>query len=564
MTSGRLAPVELKINDNYFGNVPENSEFCGAQRLIMKKILFTLACLVALAACNTQPDPIEAKLDSYATVEIGTTSLNGISDNGKQVLDYFKLICREVDNIYWIQSFGDKAAMDALPTEPLRAFAQLNYGPWDRLDGQSFVEGYGERPLGANFYPADMTDEEFEALQDPDKYSPYTMIRRAADGSLEVVWYHDAFKDQIERMSNYLHAAADYTIVPSVRNYLLAKIDALHTDNYFDSDVAWLNVTDSKMDLVLGPNLTKDDRLYGIKTSYEAYVLLKDLDLTGTLKEYSLMLPELQKALPCPDEYKTFVPSAASNIYAYNALCYAGAANAGIKKIAVTLPYDPKAQAVAGTHTALLSNVIDYKFIKIVKPAGRLLLESGQAAYLHEGAFFWNIAFRELAHGLGVKETTSGQNVVEALGNEALTLEELKGNTVGLFLNLHLIDKGLVDANVSREKAITTFIASTIRSSRFGDSEALGRANIVCYNYLSEQGAFVRGADGRYVIDYDKAGAAVTSLAGKVLELQAKGDRAAAEQFISGYVGISESLAKDLDAMADAGIPTDIRFQFVW
>ena len=531
----------------------------------MRKLLISLLCIAALASCKQTNDPVQNKLNAYSTVEIGTASLSGISDNGKQVLDYFKQVAGEVDNIYWDQSFGDKAALAKLPTDAQRVFALVNYGPWDRLDGTSFVEGYGERPLGANFYPADMTDEEFEALDNPDKLSPYTLIRRAADGSLQVVWYHEAYKDQIDRIANSLKASADYTIKPSVRNYLLKQIDAMRSDNYYESEIAWLEMDDSKMDLVIGPNTTKDDRRYGIKASYESYVLLKDLELTARLSEYTALIPELQQALPCPDEYKSFVPGTASTLFAYDALSYAGAANAGIKKIALNLPYDPKVQAEKGTRTALINNVIRHKFNKILRPAGRLLIEKEQQPQLHENAFFWNIAFREVAHGLGVKETVNGKgSVSDALGNEALTLEEIKGDVLGVYLNLYMIRQGKMESNVTREAAITTFITGLIRSSRFGNAEALGSANIICYNYLKEQGAFAHNSEGLYHIDTDKAEAAITSLAGKVLTLQATGDKAGAAEFIAAYNQVPESLSQDFAAMQRAGIPTDLRFQFIW
>ena len=531
----------------------------------MKKIAFFILPAVLLAACTSnQGDPVGQKLSSYAPVEIGSSFFSGISDNGKQVLDYFRLAADEVDNIYWDQSFGDKGQLSGLPTEAARLYARVNYGPWDRLDGQAFAEGWGERPAGANFYPADMTDDEFEALQDPAKNSPYTLIRRAEDGSLKVVWYHDAYKAQIDKIANYLHAAADYTIKPSVREYLLRKIEALRTDDYYESDLAWLGMDDSKMDLVIGPNETEDDRRYGIKKSYEAFVLLKDLNLTASLEEYTAMIPELQKALPCPDEYKTFVPGTSSNIFAYDAVYYAGGANSGIKVIAINLPYDAKVQAEKGTRTALLNNVIREKFFKIVRPAGQLLLEKDQHRYLDESAFFWNIAFREVAHGLGVKQTLSGADVHEALGNEALTIEELKGDVLGVYLCSLLISQGRIDHLVTREDAITTFITGVIRSSRFGNSEALGTANVICYNYLKEKGAFGHNASGLYHVDFDKAEEAIAALAGEALKIQATGDRAAAQELIATYGRISESLSQDFAAMNRASIPTDVRFQFVW
>ena len=162
----------------------------------------------------------------------------------------------------------------------------MNYGPWDRADGNSFVEGYSDRPAGAGFYPANMTVEEFNAWDNPDKNSPYTLVRRAADGSLETVWYHDAYKSYIDKIENALKVAADVTIKPSVKKYLLAKAEALKTDKYYESSLAWLDMDDSKMDLVIGPNEVTDDQLLGIKRSYEAFVLLKNLAKTDELMQY--------------------------------------------------------------------------------------------------------------------------------------------------------------------------------------------------------------------------------------------------------------------------------------
>ena len=205
----------------------------------MRKMILALAVPVLLAGCNqTHVSPIQRKAESYALVNLGTTFTADISDHGKKVLELYKLAAEEADNIYWNNSFGDKAEMENLPNAGQRAYAMINYGPWDRIDDQPFVEGYGVRPLGANFYPADMTASEFATFDDPDKNSRYTLIRRDADGSLKTVWYHDAFKENIERMCDYLRAAADATIVPSVREYLLKKIEGLRTDNYYESDLA--------------------------------------------------------------------------------------------------------------------------------------------------------------------------------------------------------------------------------------------------------------------------------------------------------------------------------------
>ena len=359
--------------------------------------------------------------------------------------------------------------------------------------------------------------------------------------------------------------AANYTIKPSVREYLLSKIEALQTDDYYNSDKIWLSVQDSKMDLILGPQETEDDRLRGVKTSYESYVLLKDLELTNTINGFAAMIPTFQAALPCADEYKVFAPGDNSTIYAYDMIYCAGAANAGVKKIAINRPYDLRVQAESGTRTAVLNNVIHAKYLKIIMPAGRLLVTRDQSANLSSKAFFWNTVMREIAHGIGVKETVNGKgSVTEALGDEALTIEKVKDNVLGLYLNLQSIATGQNDPMLRRNDALATFVVSTIRSARFGDATALGRGNIIIYNYLKSQEAFSIDRSGHYMIDFDKTEAAVTELASRVLTIQGEGDREAATALISDFGTASESLLLDFAAMKRARIPVDVRFQFVW
>ena len=349
----------------------------------MKRTALALMLIALAASCNTEPKTaVQKKVDSYALVKIESPDLSGITDNGKEVLNLYKFAADQADSIYWKQYFGDKTLIENLKDADLRDYAKINYGPWDRLDGSTFIEGFGELPLGANFYPADMTAAEFDSLADPVKTSPYSLIRRGADGKLTSVWYHDAFEYNIDKICNYLKAAADITIKPSVRNYLLKKIDALRTDYYYDSDLAWLEMTDSKMDLIIGPNEVNDDQLYGLKTSYEAYVLLKDLKRTEVLDQFTSMLPELQKQIPCEEQYKTFVPGDESDIYAYDAIYCAGHANAGIKLIALNLPYNEEVQAKAGTRTALLRNIMMEKFNRLVNPVGIVVLSPDQQDHL--------------------------------------------------------------------------------------------------------------------------------------------------------------------------------------
>lgn len=529
----------------------------------MKKLLFVL-CTLALASCAQAPKTdLQRKLADYETVRISVPDLSGISENGKEVLRLYRWAADEADAIYWKQVFGDKGLMLALPEQAAREYALINYGPWDRFDGKAFVEGYGDRPLGAAFYPADMTAEEYGALDEAVRNNPYTLITRGDDGFLKAVPYHEAYAEHIEKICSFLRSAADLTIKPSVRAYLLSKIEALRSDDYEASDKLWLSMDDSKMDLILGPNETEDDQLHGVRRSYGAFVLLKQMELTRRIDQLTELLPQLQESLPCDPAYKTFVPGTSSNIYAYDALYYAGNYNAGVKVIAVNLPCDGKVQTGLGTRTALMHNIMNEKFNRIVYPAGRLLLVPSEAEKLSARAFFWNIVFREVAHGLGIKETVNGKGSVEqALGNEALVMEEIKGNVAGIYLACKLAEGHRLEGLVTKEEAVATFCASLFRSERFGEATALGRANIAIFNYLCEKQALDRTESGRYKIDYSLFEQAVSHLCARVIAIQANGDREAAAAFEKEYAVRTADYKEDLRNMHLEGIPVDLRFEF--
>ena len=531
----------------------------------MKKFhILLIPAFLAAVSCQQTKSPFERDVANYALVDIEAPDLSGITDNGKEVLDLYRFAADEVDAIYWKQYFGDKERLlDEIKDPAQRTFAEINYGPWDRSTGKSFVEGYPDRLPGAGFYPSDMTREEFEAWDNPDKNSPYTLIRRAADGSLETVWYHDAYKEHIDKISNFLKAAADITIKPSVRAYLQSKVEALRTDRYYESSLAWLEMEDSRMDLVIGPNEVTDDELMGLKRSYEAYVLLKNEAHTRELMQYVSRLAEFQEDLPGDPAYKTFQPGTGSNIFSCDAIYYAGKANAGVKVIALNLPFDTDVQRDRGTRTILLENIIRTKYNHIVGPGGRALLEPDYAEHLSSEAFYWNIAFREVAHGLGVKETIDGKASVEqALGNAATTLEEVKANTAGVLL-VGMLQKHVdIHHLFTKEDALTTFFASLVRSERFGEGTAMGRANIIIYNYLAEAGAFKRKPTGQYSLDYKKMESALSDLTALVLKMQATGDKAFAEQFEARYGKLAPDYDADRMNLGLERIPADIRFHF--
>ena len=317
------------------------------------------------------------------------------------------------------------------------------------------------------------------------------------------------------------------------------------------------------MDLVIGPNEAADDQLLGLKRSYEAFVLLKNEARTDELMQYVSRIGEFQQDLPGDPAYKTFQPGAGSNIFSCDAIYYAGKANAGIKVIALNLPFDTYVQRDHGTRTILLENVIKAKYNHIVAPAGEVLLSPEYTGNLSSEAFFWNTVFREVAHGLGVKETVNGKGSVEsALRNTAPTLEEVKANAAGILMVCRLQDHYDIHHILTKEDALTTYFASLLRSARFGEASALGRANLIIYNYLREAGAFQRKASNQYTLDFAKMEQALSDLTALVLKTQATGDFAFASDLEARYGRRSADLDADRHSLSLERIPADIRFDF--
>ena len=532
----------------------------------MKKAFILISIILMSASCATRSEnELKAKVESYAVVEVSSPLYDALSENDKKIVALFREAADIMDGLFWKQTFGDKALIEALPEGYAKDYAMINYGAWDHLDNNSpFIEGYGEKPLGCQYYPQDMTAEEFAAFDDPDKLSLYTVIRRDENGALKTVWYRDEYKEEIEKVCSLLEQAIGLTENEGMKKYLVERVKAFRTDDYLASDMAWMDMKDCNMDLVIGPIENYDDHLYEAKAAYECFILLKDEKRSANLAKYVGLLPTLQKMLPCAPEYKTFVPGTSSDLNVYDAIYYAGDCNAGSKTIAINLPNDERVHAAKGARHLQLYNSMMAKFDKIMLPIGEVLMTPEQLQYLSADAFFWNVTFHEVAHGLGVKQTVNGKGTVDAaMGSEKTTWEEAKADILGLFMVSKLIDMGEI-TDITKEQSVATFIAGIVRSVRFGFASSHGKANMMCYNFMEDNGAFTRDADGRYVIDFDKAAAAIDAWASLILETQATGNFEFAQKYSSENASIRESLAADIEKVNGAGIPRDIVFDFVW
>jgi hypothetical protein len=518
---------------------------------------------------TAQPLTMHQRAEKYTTVKL-TSNLSVLTDRERQMIPLLIEASHAMDDAFWIQAYGDRdTLLGSIDDESMRRYVGINYGPWDRLAGnEPFVPGVGPKPPGANFYPADMTKEEFETAiaGSPEKAaafrSHYTLIRRDDRGALQAVPYREAFAAQVNQAADRLRRAAALAEDPGLRAHLQKRAAALLSDDYRPSDMAWMDMKTNTIELVIGPIETYEDQLFGYKAAFESFVLIKDQAWSRRLARYAGMLPALQKALPVSDEYKQEEPGTESDLNAYDAIYYAGDSNAGAKTIAINLPNDEQVQLEKGTRRLQLQNAMRAKFDEILVPIAGQLIAEDQRPHVTFDAFCNNVMFHEVAHGLGIKTTLTGRGTVrEALEEQASALEEGKADILGLYMVTKLHGQGeLGDADL-RDNYVT-FLAGIFRSVRFGGASAHGRANLAAFNFFRERGAFTRDrATGTYRVHFDRMEAAMNGLAEKILRLQGDGDYDGVKTFMEQSAQIGPALRSDLDRLAGAGIPVDIVFE---
>jgi hypothetical protein len=548
----------------------------------LRPLTFALALALStgLAACQPQTSnettapattqapadeagDIAAKVAAYEEVAL-TADLSHLAEGDRQAIVHLLEASEIMDALFWKQAYGDREALLAEIEDPAtRRFVEINYGPWDRLDDNApFVAGVGPRPPGANFYPADMTKAEFEAADLPGKDGLYTLVRRNDAGELVVVPYHEAYAEELGRAAELLRQAAKVATDEGFRNYLALRADALLSGDYQPSDMAWMDMKTSPIDVVIGPIESYEDGLFGTKTAFEAFVLVKDVEWSERLAKFAQHLPALQRGLPVDAKYKAESPGSDADLNAYDAIYYAGDANAGAKTIAINLPNDEEVQLAKGSRRLQLKNAMRAKFDAILLPLADELIVPEQRGRITFDAFFENVMFHEVAHGLGIKNTLDGGRTVrEALSDLAGTLEEGKADVLGLYMIGQLGRMGELDS-AKLEDNYVTFLAGIFRSVRFGASSAHGQANMAAFNFLKEQGAFTRDdTTGHYRVDFEQMKPAVDALSARILTLQGDGDPAAARAFLDQYGKVGPEHKADLDRIAKTDIPVDIVFR---
>lgn len=511
---------------------------------------------------EVKTDSFNRLTDTYVSFEL-TTDLSQLEDYEKEMLPHMIKAAEVMNELFWRQTWGDKnELLSSIQDEDVRNFVVINYGPWDRLaENEPFVEGIGPKPAGANFYPADITKEQLRE-SGIDTTDQYSVIRRDTDGKLAAIPYNIIYHDELLRAAGHIRDAAKICENQALKEYLNLRAEALLTDDFNPSDIAWLGMKDNGLDLIIGPIENYEDQLFGAKTSYEAYVLVKDKVWSKKLDKYVAWLPELQENLPVEDAYKKEKPGSSSQLNAYDVVYYAGDCNAGSKTIAVNLPNDGTLQVKYGTRRSQLKNAMKAKFDKILVPISEELIHESQRKYITFDAFFANTMFHEVAHGLGIKNTINGKGEVKsALSEFHAALEEGKADILGLYMVTYLRDKDAIEEGELMDNYVT-FMASIFRSVRFGASSAHGKANMVRFNYFLENGAFSRDeTTGTYLIDMVKMKDAMTSLTQLILKLQGNGDQEGVRSLLNDKGAIGAQLQSDLDRLTELGIPVDVIFK---
>jgi hypothetical protein len=531
--------------------------------------------LVLLAAAAAMPDLSQLKQMSarFAPVQLKYDEA-GLSSGDRRALPKLVEAAKVLNLVFMDQLWsGDRALYeklqkDASPLgkERLHHF-WLNKGPWSDLDGHAaFLPGVPERkPLGANFYPEDMKREEFEAwaksLPAPAREQAegfFTVIRRTPDKQLSAVPYHKAYAADLEKAARLLREAAALTDNPSLRQFLTLRADAFLSNDYYASDVAWMDL-DAPLDITIGPYETYNDELFGYKAGFEAYITIRDNQETDRLKTFASSLQEVENNLPIDARYRNPKLGAAAPIRVVNEVYAAGDGAHGVRTAAFNLPNDERVVHEKGSKRVMLKNIQEAKFQSNLTPIAAQVLPKPAQGDLSFEYFFMHILAHELSHGIGPhqiqvagRDTTPRQEMKELYS----AIEEAKADVTGLFLLQYLFDHGLAHSPAAERQLYTTFLASAFRSLRFGLTEAHGKGMALQFNYLTDKGAFVANSDGTFAVDFAKVKGGVRDLTHDLLTVEAQGDYAGARKMLDTLGVVRPAMQRALDGLKS--IPTDI------
>jgi hypothetical protein len=510
-------------------------------------------------------DDIEARLARFAPTELAA-DLSGVPEGEREVLAELIRAGRLMDEIFLRQVWVGNPELEQRiedRSEAVRTYFDVSFGPWDRLDEMEPWLGTMEHPAGAGYYPVDMTKEELEGwvVEHPDGKEAfeglYTVIRREA-GGLVAVPYSEEYAAWLEPAAEHLRRAAAATGNDSLARFLELRAAAFATDDYYESDVAWMDL-DSPVEVTIGPYEVYEDGLFAYKAAFEAFVTVDLPEESQRLARFKSLLPALERGLPIPEEHKNLDRGAESPIRVVDIVFVGGDSKAGVQTVAFNLPNDERVREAKGSKKVLLRNMLRAKFDQILVPIAERVLARDQGDAVSFEAFFSEVLHHELSHGLGPGNiTVDGRQTEVRLELEELysTLEEAKADVMGIYDILALIEAGEIPAEL-RETLEPTYVAGLFRSARFGVHEAHGRGVISQFNYLLEKGALEVDEEGRFRAVSAAFPGAIRDLLHDMLMLQAEGDYEGTAEFLETYGVASEALLTAIGRLAD--VPVDIR-----
>ena len=519
---------------------------------------------------------LEKMIGQFAPTDVAASTA-GLSAGDRKALDKIIQASRLLDDIFlrqvWSGNVALKARLEADKTPLGRArlhYFMISKGPWSRLDKVPFIPGVpAEKPLEAGFYPEGITKDEFnkwqQSLSDADRKSAegfFTVIRRDAAGKLKAVPYSQEYREFLAPAAKLLREAAALTTNATLKNFLSKRAEAFLSDDYYASDVAWMDL-DAPIELTIGPYETYEDELFGYKASYEAFVTLRDEGESAKLVKFSSYLQELEDHLPMDPKYRNPKLGAASPIRVVDVVFTSGDGNRGVQTAAYNLPNDEQVVKEKGSKRVMLKNMQEAKFNKALIPISKVALDPSQQSQISFDAFFTHILMHELLHGLGPHNITVGDKpttVRMQLKELYSAIEEAKADITGLWALQYLIDKGGIDRAMERDLYIT-YLASSFRSVRFGTAEAHGKGQALQFNYLSDEGGIkYNQAAGTFSIDPARIKDAVRKLTNEILTLQAEGSYEKAKALLDKYGVIRPEMQKALDKLGDVPIDIEPRF----
>jgi hypothetical protein len=543
----------------------------------MKKWLFLGVLVPLFALCKNQStlhkaplEYVKAELAKFAPVEL-QVDLSLISENDKKVLAKLVDASRLIDELFLIQVDPENGKMlqslQASASTENSAYLELfkvMFGPWDRLEHDKPFLGERDKPLGAGFYPPDMSKEEFERTktESPDLAkaleSEFTIITRQ-NGKLVPVPYYQAYSTYVMKISALLKEAAEITDDASLKKYLSLRADAFLTDDYFDSDMAWMDLS-GDLEIVIGPYEVYEDNLYNYKAAYEAFLCTVDHDESQKLDKVSPYLNEMEANLPEPDEYKNFNRGQSSPIKVVNEVFAAGDTKAGIQTTAFNLPNDERVREAKGSKKVMLKNIASAKYEKCWIPIVNTVLADKPLKNVSFDSYFTHVLMHEMSHGLGpgniVLNDGTKTTVTKELKELYSTIEECKADVLGIYNMKFLMDKGVFDK--SQEYSMyASYLGGMLRSIRFGINEAHGGGVAIQWNYYFEKGAFYVNDSGKLTFDESKMFPAVTGLAHELLLIEARGDYDGANNLIQRYRQMTPQMKNAVEKLEH--VPTDIR-----